>query len=208
MPEGSHPGTASAWKPTAAALGLWPACSAGSRADRTDARPPPQPRRPSGRQARVGVPPPRPPGRDFRWGGPGSGFRRAFLTEGTRTAVLATIREDGRPYAVRIAFVLDDDDILFVTNAETVKGRDLVRDPRVTLVVDDEVPPFAFVMIEGTAVASPDVGNVEQLARRISQRYDAGEGMEEFVRFAREELGMLVRVAASRIVALERVGEH
>jgi PPOX class probable F420-dependent enzyme len=134
--------------------------------------------------------------------------RRAFLTEGTRTAVLATIREDGRPHAVPIAFVLDDDDILFLTNAETVKGRDLLRDPRVTLVVDDEVPPFAFVMIEGRAVASRDVGSVEQLARGLSQRYDAGEGMEEFVRFAREELGMLVRVAASRIVARERVGEH
>jgi PPOX class probable F420-dependent enzyme len=134
--------------------------------------------------------------------------RRAFLTEGTRTAVLATIRDDGRPHAVPIAFVLDDDDILFLTNAETVKGRDLLRDPRVTLVVDEEVPPFAFVMIEGTAITSREVGNVEQLARRISQRYDAGEGMDEFVRFAREELGMLVRVAASRIVALERVGEH
>jgi PPOX class probable F420-dependent enzyme len=134
--------------------------------------------------------------------------RRAFLTEGTRTAVLATIREDGRPHAVPIAFVLDDDDILFLTNAETVKGRDLLRDPRVTLVVDEEVPPFAFVMIEGTAITSREVGNVEQLARRISQRYDAGEGMDEFVRFAREGLGMLVRVAPSRIVALERVGEH
>jgi PPOX class probable F420-dependent enzyme len=134
--------------------------------------------------------------------------RRAFLTEGTRTAVLATIREDSRRHAVPIAFVLDDDDILCLANAETVKGRDLLRDPRVILVVDDEVPPFAFVMIEGTAVASRDVGNVEQLARRISQRDDAGEGMEEFVRFAREGLGMLVRVAVSRIVALERVGEH
>jgi PPOX class probable F420-dependent enzyme len=134
--------------------------------------------------------------------------RRAFLLEGTRTAVLATTREDGRPHAAPIAFVLDDDDILFLTNAETVKGRDLLRDPRVSLVVDDETPPFAFVMIEGTAVASRDVANLEQLARRISQRYDAGEGTEDFVRFAREELGMLVRVAPTSIVALERVGEH
>ena len=54
-----------------------------------------------------------------------------------------------------------------------------------TLVIDDETPPFAFVMIEGTAVASRDVSNLEQVARRISQRYDAGEGMEDFVRFAR-----------------------
>ena len=134
--------------------------------------------------------------------------RRAFLTEGTRTAVLATTREDGRPHAAPIAFVLDDDDILFLTNAETVKGRNLHRDPQVTLVVDDEAPPFAFVMIEGTAVASRDIGNLEQVARRISQRDDAGVETEDFVRFAREELGMLVRVAPTRIVALDRVGEH
>ena len=40
--------------------------------------------------------------------------RRAFLTEGTRTAVLATTRQDGRPHAAAIAFVCDDDDILFL----------------------------------------------------------------------------------------------
>ena len=134
--------------------------------------------------------------------------RRAFLTEGTRTAVLATTRVDGRPHGAPICFVLDDDDVLFLTNAETVKGRDLLRDPRVSLVVDDETPPFAFVMIEGTALASRDVGNLDQVARRISQRYDDGEGMEDFVRFAREELGMLVRVEPTRIVALDRVSER
>jgi PPOX class probable F420-dependent enzyme len=135
--------------------------------------------------------------------------RRAFITEGTRTAVLATARDDGRPHAAPIAFVLDDDDdILFLTNAETVKGRNLLRDPRVTLVIDDETPPFAFVMIEGTAVASRDVRNLEQIARRISQRYDAGEGVEEFVRFARDALGTLVRVTPTSIVARDRVGEQ
>jgi len=63
-------------------------------------------------------------------------------------------------------------------------------------------------MIEGTAVASRDVRNLEQIARRISQRYDAGEGIEDFVRFARDALGTLVRVTPTRIVARERVGEQ
>jgi PPOX class probable F420-dependent enzyme len=134
--------------------------------------------------------------------------RRAFLMEGTRTAVLATTCADGRPHAVPICFVLDDDDILFLTNAETVKGRNLLRDPRVTLVIDDETPPFAFVMFEGTALASSNVQDIEPVARRISQRYDAGEGMEDFVRFAREGLGTLVRVEPTRIIALDRVSEH
>jgi PPOX class probable F420-dependent enzyme len=134
--------------------------------------------------------------------------RRAFLSAGTRTAILATTREDGRSHSVPICFVLEEDDILFLTNAETVKGRNLLRDPRVTLVVDDEAPPFAFVIIEGTAIASRDVGNLEQVARRISQRYDLGVGVEDFVRSAREDLGTLVRVAPTRILALDRVSEH
>jgi hypothetical protein len=89
-----------------------------------------------------------------------------------------------------------------------VKGRDLLRDPRVALVIDVETPPFGFVMIEGTAVASRDLRNLEHVARRISQRYDAGEGIEDFVRFARDALGTLVRVTPTTIVARERVGER
>jgi hypothetical protein len=60
----------------------------------------------------------------------------------------------------------------------------------------------------GRVVKEATDAYLEQLARRISQCYDAGEGMEDFVRFAGEELGMLVRVAPTRIVALERVGDH
>jgi Pyridoxamine 5'-phosphate oxidase len=33
--------------------------------------------------------------------------RRAFLTNGTRTAILATSRPDGSPHAVPVGFVLD-----------------------------------------------------------------------------------------------------
>lgn len=134
--------------------------------------------------------------------------RRAFLTSGTRTAILATTRGDGRPHAVPVCFVLDDDDVLFLTNEATAKGRDLQRDPRVTMVVDDEAPPFAFVMIEGTAVLSRNADDIDRVAPAIAERYDGPDGVEEFVRFAHEALGTLVRVKPSRIVALDRVGER
>jgi PPOX class probable F420-dependent enzyme len=134
--------------------------------------------------------------------------RRAFLTSGTRTAILATTRDDGRPHAVPVCFVLDDDDVLFVTNDGTAKGRHLQRDPRVTLVVDDEAPPFAFVMIEGTAELSHDPDEIDRVAPGIALRYDSPDGVEEFVRFAHEGLGTVVRVRPTKIVALDRVGEH
>jgi nitroimidazol reductase NimA-like FMN-containing flavoprotein (pyridoxamine 5'-phosphate oxidase superfamily) len=47
--------------------------------------------------------------------------RRAFLTTGTRTAILATTRPDGRPHAVPVCFVLDNDDVLFLTNGSPSK---------------------------------------------------------------------------------------
>jgi PPOX class probable F420-dependent enzyme len=134
--------------------------------------------------------------------------RRAFLTTGTRTAILATTRSDGHPHAVPVCFVLDDDDVLFLTNGTSAKGQDLRRDPRVTLVVDDERPPFAFVMIEGTAEASRDAGDIDRVAPRIAERYDDPGSVEDFVRFAHEALGTLVRVSPTKIVALDRVGEH
>ena len=134
--------------------------------------------------------------------------RRAFLTAGTRTAILATTRSDGRPHAVPVCFVLDDDDVVFLTNGTTAKGRALQRDPRVTLVVDDERPPFAFVMIEGTAQASHDAVDIDAVAPRIAERYDGPDGVADFVRFAHEALGMLVRVKPTKILALDRVGEH
>jgi PPOX class probable F420-dependent enzyme len=134
--------------------------------------------------------------------------RRGFLTSGTRTAILATTRPDGRPHAVPVCFVLEDDDVLILTNEATAKGRALQGDPRVTLVVDDETPPFAFVMIEGTAELSRDPDEIDQVAPRIGERYDGPEGVDEFVRFAHEALGLLVRVKPTKIVALDRVSEH
>ena len=134
--------------------------------------------------------------------------RQEFLMEGTRTAILATTRRDGRPHAVPVCFVLDGDDILFLTSAGSVKGAGMRRDPRVTLVVDDETPPFAFAMIEGIAEMSQEPDELRHAAVEISHRYDGGENVEQFVRFATTALGSLVRVRPTRALALDRVGEH
>ena len=57
--------------------------------------------------------------------------RTAFLLHGTRTGKLATVRRDGRPHVQPVWFVLDDDGtVVFMTNARTVKARNLRRDPR------------------------------------------------------------------------------
>src|SRR4051794_33648705 len=75
---------------------------------------------------------------------------KAFLSHGTRTGKLATVRRDGRPHVVPIWFVLDGDDLVFNTARESVKGRILRREGRASVCVDDQAPPFSYVTVEGT----------------------------------------------------------
>jgi hypothetical protein len=53
---------------------------------------------------------------------------------------------------------------------------------------------------------SPD--DIDRVAPGIAERYDGSGGIEEFVRFAHDALGTLVRVRPTKIVALDRVSEH
>ena len=106
----------------------------------------------------------------------------AFLLEGTRTAKLATVREDGRPHVAPVWFTLDGRDVVFMTHRDTVKGRNLARDGRAALTVDDEAPPYAFVLVEGT-VELADTGVEEEKLRWstvIGGRYMGADRAEEF----------------------------
>jgi PPOX class probable F420-dependent enzyme len=127
---------------------------------------------------------------------------REFLSHGTRTGKVATSRADGRPHLAPIWFVLDGDDIVFMTGADTIKGRTLARDPRLAMVVDLEEPPYGFVMIEGTATLSDDLEAMLPLSIAIAQRYVAPEDAETFGRRNAVPGELLVRVTPTKVVAL------
>src|ERR1700709_11507 len=107
---------------------------------------------------------------------------REFLSHGQRTGKAATTRADRRPQLAPIWFVLDGEDIVFMTGADTIKGRTLARDPRLAMVVDLEEPPYGFVMVEGTATLSEDVEASLPLSIAIARRYVAPEDAETFGR--------------------------
>ncbi|MBX4378884.1 pyridoxamine 5'-phosphate oxidase family protein, partial [Mycobacterium tuberculosis] len=73
-----------------------------------------------------------------------------FLSTGTRTGKIAWVAKDGRALVTPIWFIVEDGTLVFNTGEDTSKGRALQRDPRATIVVDDERPPFSFVQVQGT----------------------------------------------------------
>ena len=128
--------------------------------------------------------------------------RRAFLSQGTRTGKLATTRADGRPHVVPVWFVLDGDEIVFNTEADSVKGHSLLHDGRACLCVDDQAPPYSFVLVEGTVTVSRDPGEVRAWASRIAARYMGSERAEEFGKRNTVDGMLLVRLPAGHTLAV------
>ena len=103
-----------------------------------------------------------------------------FLSTGTRTAKVAWVASDGRPHVAPIWFVVEDSDILFATSAEAGKSRAMQRDRRVSLVVDLEEPPYAFVKVDGTVEFTEDPDEVLRVATLVGGRYMGADQAEAY----------------------------
>lgn len=133
---------------------------------------------------------------------------RTFLHEPVRPAMLATVRPDGRPHVAPVWIVVDDDgSVVFTTGADTVKGRAIQADGRVALCVDDDEPPFSYVLIEGRAEVSTDIDEMLLWATRIGGRYMGAAKAEQFGRRNAVEGELLVRVRPAKVVARKNISD-
>ncbi|MCF4137204.1 PPOX class F420-dependent oxidoreductase [Streptomyces sp. Tue 6430] len=132
---------------------------------------------------------------------------RAFVSQGTRTAKLSTVRADGSPHVAPVWFLLDGDEVVFNTGKETVKGRNLARDGRVALCVDDDRPPFDFVVLQGRARISEDLDQVRLWATRIAARYMGDDRAEAFGARNGVPGELVVRVGIEKVLAQKAVAD-
>lgn len=130
---------------------------------------------------------------------------RAFLLSGTRTGKLATVRVDGRPHVVPIWFTLRDDDLVFNTHMASVKAKNMRREPRVAITVDDQAPPYSFVTVEGVATlidADPDLVDI---ATEIGGRYMGADRAGEYGARNGVPGELVVRVSMDKVTSASDV---
>ena len=127
-----------------------------------------------------------------------------FLMEGTRTGHLATVRADGRPHVKPVWYDLSGTpghfQLVFNTGADTVAGRNLRRDGRVAISVDEAAPPYSFVLVEGTAELSADPADLLAVATRLGGRYMGGALAADFGARNAVPGELVVRVTPARVV--------
>lgn len=134
---------------------------------------------------------------------------RRFLMHDTFTGKLATIKKNRSSHVVPIWFVVDDGhntsrvgDIIFTTGSTSVKAKNIRRDKRVSICIDDQKPPFSFVTIFGTAKICPyRRKEVLKWATKIAVRYMGKRSAKAFGERNSGEDEVLVRIKPKRILA-------
>jgi PPOX class probable F420-dependent enzyme len=132
---------------------------------------------------------------------PDGWWRDFVLGEPARTAKLAVTRQDGAPHVAPVWVDLDGDDVVFMTSADTIKGKAILRDGRVALCWDDDRPPFSFVTVRGTTVTSTDPDELLRWGTQIARRYMGDELAEHYGRRNAVPPEMVVRVTVTNVVA-------
>jgi|RhiMetdeSRZDD1v2_1073273.scaffolds.fasta_scaffold2516881_1 PPOX class probable F420-dependent enzyme len=125
----------------------------------------------------------------------------AFLAEGNRTGKLATASRVGVPHVAPVWFVVDGDDIVFTTGAQTLKGRNLTENPLAALTVDAVEFPHTFVVVRGPVSIDETLSELLAWATLIAERYVPAGRAEEYGRRNGVPGELLCRLHMQRIRA-------
>ena len=141
-----------------------------------------------------------------------------FLNLGTMTAKVSTATLDGIPHVAPVWFVIDYDSlsndnkdftIFFTTFYNSVKARHLISNPKVCVCVDDQKPPFSFIIINGMAEIdqNPKYDELLRLTSRIAERYMGKENAEKYSKRNAVKGECIIKIKPTKIIAQKEVSQ-
>jgi PPOX class probable F420-dependent enzyme len=83
---------------------------------------------------------------------------------------LSTIMSDGSPQVTETRVGTDGEHVLINTVVGFLKVRNIERDPRVALAIQDPQNPFRYIQVRGEVISSTTEGGVESI-EALSQKY-------------------------------------
>jgi len=124
----------------------------------------------------------------------------ADLLTGTACGVLTTLTADGHPRSSVVWVDLDGDCACVNTTLERWKGRDMLADPRVSLVVVDPEDTSRFLQIRGEVelITEGAEAHIDELTRRCTGQRRYYGGIYPVAR-RDEETRVIARIHARRI---------
>jgi PPOX class probable F420-dependent enzyme len=103
-----------------------------------------------------------------------------YLRSAVRAGVLSTVRPDGRPHLAPVWWQVEGDQLVFNTWSTSIKGRNIAANRAIAILVQDDQPPYTYVVVEGTASISEDPIELRRVAAELGGRYMGAETSESY----------------------------
>ncbi|MBV6697093.1 PPOX class F420-dependent oxidoreductase [Kitasatospora aureofaciens] len=121
--------------------------------------------------------------------------RAKALIDGKSFAVVSTIQPDGSPQSSVVWVKRDGEDILFSTVEGRRKHLNLVKDPRITLVVNPPESPYEYFEVRGEVSLTTEGGR--ELINELALKY---RGEEVYNWDGPEDVRVVVRITPRKVV--------
>jgi PPOX class probable F420-dependent enzyme len=112
-------------------------------------------------------------------------------------ATLATILPDGRPHLTVVWVKRDGDDLLVSTTVDRQQGKNMMRDPRVALVISPPDNPYLYTEIRGSVSLAPDPGR--ELPDELSRKYTGQDYLTFNPASVNDGARLVVRITPEKI---------
>ena len=110
----------------------------------------------------------------------------ADFVDQRRVGVLAYVRADGRPNQLPIWYTHREGAFYMSTTTTGPKRRALERNPKISLTVQDERPPYRAVIVDGTASLRPLDDDTDDPTEGMATRYFGRLGAAAYHRMTHE----------------------
>ncbi len=93
------------------------------------------------------------------------------LFEGPNYAHLATVLPNGAPHSVPVWTNVEGEHVVFFTQPESRKARNIERDPRVAMSISDHEHPYRMAQVRGRVVRTVEGEAALEIMDRMAVKY-------------------------------------
>ena len=123
----------------------------------------------------------------------------AFLA-GRHLARIATVRKGGEPFVVPVWFDWDGKYCYIVGRKRSSWVKDILGEPRVTVLVDELDPDFARVVIEGRAkIIGDKLEDWIDIGRRMIKKYFGSDAGDSYLEGSIDQPRFTIRITPKKI---------
>ncbi|WP_433656699.1 PPOX class F420-dependent oxidoreductase [Nocardia sp. CA-128927] len=122
---------------------------------------------------------------------------KKYLDESKVFATVATVNPNGQPHLTVIWLKREGDELLFSTTTDRQQGKNLARDPRITVMINPPEEPYKYAEVRGTATLTPDPEKT--LPDELSLKYSGQKYLDFNPASVNDGPRLIVRVTPSKV---------